>query len=278
MTDPSTVAPSPSPVAPLPTEVVEAIDSARRTLAARGIAHRLTEALGAPVSAALARLPMGFEERAARVAQRALRRALGAAMQTLDRRLTVRPRASARLHMGLVAGVGSLGGAVGLPGLAVELPLTTILMLRSIADIARAEGEDLDDPGARAAVLAVFALGTPKSGDATLDLGYYGVRVAIGQGLREAALALANGTSRTLVGGVVTRALEPVVARFSSVVAQKAVAQSVPVFGALGGAVINTIFIEHYNGLARAHFTLRRLEREYGLDAVRGRFEAQANE
>ena len=138
--------------------------------------------------------------------------------------------------------------------------------------------EDLDDPGARAAVLAVFALGTPKSGDATLDLGYYGVRVAIGQGLREAALSLANGTSRTLVGGVVTRALEPVVARFSSVVAQKAVAQSVPVFGALGGAVINTIFIEHYNGLARAHFTLRRLEREYGLDAVRGRFEAQANE
>jgi hypothetical protein len=36
-----------------------------------------------------------------------------------------------------------------------------------------------------------------------------------------------------------------------------------------GGALINTYFIDHYQDLARAHFTIRRLEREYGEGLVR---------
>jgi hypothetical protein len=59
---------------------------------------------------------------------------------------------------------GALGGFWGLPGLLVELPVSTILMLRAIAAVARKEGEDLETAEARWACLEVFTLGGGKSG------------------------------------------------------------------------------------------------------------------
>ena len=46
-------------------------------------------------------------------------------------------------------------------------------------------------------------------------------------------------------------------------------AQTIPVIGAIGGGLINTVFISHFQDMARAHFTIRRLEREYGEDVIR---------
>ena len=43
--------------------------------------------------------------------------------------------------------------------LPIELPVSTIIMLRSIADIARSEGEDLSDPESALSCVQVFALG-----------------------------------------------------------------------------------------------------------------------
>jgi len=37
----------------------------------------------------------------------------------------------------------------------------------------------------------------------------------------------------------------------------------------MGGAVINTLFIEHFQTMARGHFMVRRLERVHGAEAVR---------
>ncbi|MGB9655552.1 MAG: EcsC family protein, partial [Pseudolabrys sp.] len=37
---------------------------------------------------------------------------------------------------------------------------------------------------------------------------------------------------------------------------------------ALGGAAINYAFIDHFQSVARGHFTVRRLERKYGKDTV----------
>ena len=56
-----------------------------------------------------------------------------------------------------------------------ELPLTTTLMLQSIADIARHYGEDLRRPEARLACLEVFALADRRSGKRA-DIGYYATR------------------------------------------------------------------------------------------------------
>jgi hypothetical protein len=53
----------------------------------------------------------------------------------------------------------------------------------------------------------------------------------------------------------------------------KFAAQAVPVIGAFGGAVVNYAFIDHFQDIARGHFTVRRLERIYGRDEVRRAYE-----
>ncbi|MBW2614674.1 MAG: EcsC family protein, partial [Deltaproteobacteria bacterium] len=50
-------------------------------------------------------------------------------------------------------------------------------------------------------------------------------------------------------------------------------AQAVPIIGAAGGALINTIFIDHFQDMARGHFIVRRLERVYGTDEVQRQYE-----
>ncbi len=63
----------------------------------------------------------------------------------------------------------------GLVALPFDLPLTTTLMLRSIADIARHYGEDLSRMEARLACLEVFSLGGRKAASKD-DIGYYAAR------------------------------------------------------------------------------------------------------
>jgi predicted transcriptional regulator len=57
------------------------------------------------------------------------------------------------------------------------------------------------------------------------------------------------------------------------VVTQKAAAQAVAVVGAVAGAAVNLAFIEHFQNVARGHFTIRRLERVYGIDTVRSEYD-----
>ncbi|RLE25016.1 MAG: EcsC family protein, partial [Acidobacteria bacterium] len=54
-----------------------------------------------------------------------------------------------------------------------------------------------------------------------------------------------------------------------TVVAEKIVAQGVPVIGAVGGAAINVAFVRHFQAMARGHFVVRRLERSYGEAIIR---------
>ena len=69
------------------------------------------------------------------------------------------------------------------------------------------------------------------------------------------------------------RFLTQIASRFGVVVSQKIAAQAVAVVGALGGAAVNLAFIEHFQDVARGHFTVRRLERVYGADAVRAEYD-----
>src|SRR5262249_56863147 len=84
-------------------------------------------------------LPAPASQAIATATTTALEVALQAALRTIRRQ----PRAASRiLHKALVTASGAAGGAFGLATLPIELPISTIVMLRSIADIARAEGED----------------------------------------------------------------------------------------------------------------------------------------
>jgi hypothetical protein len=173
---------------------------------------------------------------------------------------------------------GALGGAAGLAGLAVELPLSTTLMLRGIADQARAQGEDLSLVSTRLECLSVFAYGSAARSDDAAETAYFAARAALGRAVaqaaeyvaaREAAGATAERGAPALVG-----LLARVAQRFGVAVTDKAAAQLVPILGAAGGAAVNALFADHYQSTARAHFTVRRLVRAYGEDVVRRAYAA----
>ena len=69
------------------------------------------------------------------------------------------------------------------------------------------------------------------------------------------------------------RFIAKIASRFGMVVSQKAAATAIPIVGAVGGITINTLFINHFQNMARGHFTIRRLERKYGEETVKAEYE-----
>jgi hypothetical protein len=142
-------------------------------------------------------------------------------------------------------------------------------MLRSIARIAQSEGEDLQDPEAALACLQVFALGGRTGSDNLHETGYFAVRAAMARSVSRALQQIAGRGVVDESASAIVRLLAQIGAKFGVVVSQKVAAQAVPVLGAIGGAAINMAFIDHFQTLARGHFTVRRLERTYGPGTVR---------
>jgi hypothetical protein len=146
-------------------------------------------------------------------------------------------------------------------------------MLRSIADVARSEGHGLDDVAVRLACLEVFALGGPAPDDDAAETGYYAARAALAKALSDAARHVAaKGVAREGAPALV-RLVERIAVRFGVVVQDKVLLEAVPIVGAASGALINTVFLAHFQDLARGHFTVRRLEARYGADVVRAAYE-----
>ena len=178
----------------------------------------------------------------------------------------------------MVFASGALGGFFGLPGLVVELPISTTLMLRSIADIARSEGEDLSSMETRLACITVFALGGRSRGDNTADAAYYTVRAALTRTLSEAAEFIAQRGIAEEGTPIVIRVMANLGSRFGVIVTEKMAAEMIPVLGALGGASINLLFMDHFQSAAKGHFIVRRLERKYGEDLVKREYEKAVGE
>ena len=142
--------------------------------------------------------------------------------------------------------------------------------------IARAEGESLDDPAVRLACIEVFALGGKGPDDDAAETGYFAVRAALARAVSDAAQFLASQAAASEGAPALLRLVGLVAARFHLQVSEKVAAQAVPVIGAAGGALINLMFIDHYQDVSRGHFTVRRLERLYGEDVVRRAYDALA--
>lgn len=234
------------------------------------LAARLSTLAGRPLDMIGRALPAVVTQRVTAVTETALRTSLRVALSTLPEN---RRWSSPHLHRALAATSGALGGALGLATLAVELPLSTTLMLRAIADIAREHGEDLESPEAMLACVQVFALGGRGEAGSAAESGYFAVRGALARTVTEAARHVAERGLLEEGAPVILRLVAQVAARFGVVVSQKVAAQAVPVIGALGGAAANAAFMDHFLSLARAHFTVRRLEREFGAAPVRALYE-----
>ena len=248
----------------------EALAAAVQRLESPSLAGRLAALAGKPVGLVQWALPATASTAVAKLAKHALERALDVALFSLQNRRFIGGR---KLHSGLACTSGAIGGAFGLAALAVELPVSTTIMLRAIAAIAQEEGEDLTDPRTGLACLEVFALSGFAVDEAGVEADYFAVRAMLARGLVEIAdFAMDKGAIRE-GGPLLVRFLMQIAARFGIVVSQKVAAQTVAVLRALGGAAVNLAFIEHFQELARGHFTVRRLERVYGTDLVRGEYD-----
>ena len=253
----------------LSAEDLQALHDAWQRLEIMPFAARLTGVIGRRLDDASLILP----ERLRDVARKATTSALSAAMKASLKSLQHEKQApSPRLHQALAVASGAAGGAFGLVSLPLELPISTVILLRSIADIARAQGEDLSHPDAALACIEVFALGSHAKDDDFLSSSYFAMRALLARSVSEAAQYVAASTAASQSAPVILRFLNQIAARFGIAVTQKAMAQAVPFLGAAGGAAINYAFIHHFQSLAMGHFTIRRLERQYGAEAIRDRY------
>src|SRR5690606_11275124 len=140
-----------------------ALRQAVTLLEAPSFTIRIANMVGTPVEWAMRRLPGATTERIQKTIQGALKTAVNGALRTIDD--TQAGAARPRTHTAMVAASGAIGGFFGLKGTLVELPVTTTLIMRSVADIARSEGFALRDPRIQAECVQVFALGGRSSDD-----------------------------------------------------------------------------------------------------------------
>jgi hypothetical protein len=136
-------------------------------------------------------------------------------------------------------------------------------------------GEDLAAVDTQLQCLAVLGMGgdTDKR-EEDADLGYFVLRGALAQAISKASSDIATKGVAAHSSAAVFKLVQTVASRFSVQVTEQMAAKSIPAIGAVLGATVNTLFIDHFQQMAHGHFTVRRLERKYGAAAVRAAYQA----
>jgi len=245
---------------------LDELKKAKNLLENPGIAVKITNLLGSPIEKGFKLLPDNWNMKVAKVTQEALTKAVHAAVFTMKD--SPGEESSNIWHKIAAAATGGIGGFFGLAALAAELPISTTIMLRSIADIARSEGESISDIKTKIACIEVFALGGPAKSDDASESGYFAIRASLAQSITKAAEYITEKGLTEEAAPALIRLIIQIAERFSIQVSEKVAAQAIPAIGAAGGAVINTLFIDHFQDMARGHFIVRHLERKYGKKLV----------
>ncbi|MGH8771135.1 MAG: EcsC family protein, partial [Burkholderiales bacterium] len=157
---------------------------AKRLLEHPSYMARLADVVGTPIEKAIENLPDRWRDKTADATKAALNTALKVAVKTMD---ASENEAYPKLHRVAAAITGAAGGAFGLAALPIELPISTTVMLRSIADIARANGESLESTETQLACLMVFSLGGKSSSVVASESGYFSTRAVLAKAVSEAA-------------------------------------------------------------------------------------------
>ncbi len=216
---------------------------AQRYLRAHGGLIQLVTFVGGQAEGALGRLPAAARLRLDEAVRLALRTAYSAARTSQTRRMM-----GERVHRTAAIAFGAAGGVGGLPTAIAELPVTTTMLLRTIQEIGRDYGEDLDHEETRLACLTVLGSGGPLAEDDGTDFAFLGARL-------------------TLTGPALNRLIAQIAPRFLAVLGPRLAAMSVPAIGAVAGAGTNFAFVRYYQEMAHIHFALRRLARQGALGA-----------
>lgn len=243
---------------------------------------RIADSIGRPVQGIAGAI---VPERVAKISQAAIEKAMELVASTISNKHCDAPmgfhdaeeaarRKSFWYKIGAAA-MGVPGGFLGLPGLAIELPMTTGIMLRSIASIASEFGHDVGTRSVRLECIGVLSQGGPGSDDDAMGSSYLTSRLAMARLIQEATEFLAKQSATSFAQAMASKSapvlvqfIANVAFRFNVVVTQKFLVQCVPVIGAGTGAFINAAFCDHFNHVARFHFGIRKLETEFGVERV----------
>jgi len=248
-----------------------------------------TDWLGKPLDKLQNYLPQNLEQMVKQAVQRALKTALQVAVQSLPQHknrtiswpsVLDTTRRSAWKHTAAVTTTGAISGALGSAAMMIELPLTTSLILRSIASTAQQWGHDLSKAEVQMQCLYVFTMGSPKtSRDDEIDSAYISARLAYhglirelagfisSHSLKEVFLALEKGTLPALVkfASLLLPSLERTIVR-------SILSKGVPILSAVGSAALNAGFCQYFTKAARYHFGLMHLESLHSRDLVHAHY------
>lgn len=117
---------------------------------------KLANLAGTSIEAAISHLPPRVRKLIEEAARKAIHLCMGVAILGMDSRSTADPWN--KTHKAMCALSGAVGGFFGVTALTLELPVSTAIMLRSVADIARHEGEDLSDQDTMLSCIGVLHL------------------------------------------------------------------------------------------------------------------------
>jgi hypothetical protein len=263
------------PIASLPPPQHRELMLAISQLERQSFVARLARATGTPVDAAIKYLPNSITRRLREIIKMAILKSLEVAVDSLEDEAD--PSPSSEWMGKVLTGIsGAVGGFFGMAALPFELPLTTTLMLRSIAEIARIEGEDVKNLDTKLACLEVFALGGGRGEKNKIGLEYYAARAVLTRLKQDICRSTMERGAINASSPIVARLIGEIVSRFGFAVSDRFASGIVPVIGALGGAAVNVVFIDHFQRVARGHFVVRRLEREYGAGVIRRHYTAAA--
>ena len=260
-----------SPSASLSASEIQFVKEAQAFLENPSFLMKAANLVGKPLDRGLKMLPAGVQTKIHGAVESSMKKGLEVVSKSVVQEAKSfegaieSSRKQGWFHTAASFGTGALGGFFGVASLPIELPVTTAIMLRSIVSTARDFGHDISSPDVQLECLYVLSLGS--SGDKAVNSAYWTSRLAFTDIIRQAAREIEKTSGPLLV-----RFLAQVAARFELVVSEKAMAELVPVVGALGGGAINAAFSEHFNTAARFHFGIRALEKKHGEDVVQAAY------
>ena len=214
---------------------IEDLRLAKGFLENPGLAVKISHVVGTPIEKGFQFLPEKWKPMVVDATRKSIEAALDVALRTIDRNPT--RETSDWWHKVAVGTTGAAGGAFGLAALVIELPVSTTIMLRSIADIARSEGEDIRAADSKVECIQVLALGGASRKDDAAETGYFAARAAMAKAVSDALRHMAEKGIVERGAPAIVSLIAAVASRFSISVSQKAAAQAIPILGAVGGAV-----------------------------------------
>ena len=270
-------------------EELEFIKEAHKCLENQSFIMKATDLIGKPLAYIQKNLPDKAKEGLESIVKKSLTSSLKVALKSVsessDKSFSESVKGSQKsrlIHTAATAVSGALGGFFGEPGLLVELPITTSLMMRNIVDVGTEFGFDKNDPSFALECLYVFTLGSDKSKDDDHhDSAYFTSRSALQAVINQGAEFIAANSAKVVLENVskgtapmILQFINRVAVYFEIVVTEKMLAEAIPVVGSVGGASINVAFTNHFSQAAKYHFGLKALEKKYGYDLVLEKYES----